>query len=83
MDWVSAIFVYFIIWWVVLFTTLPLGVKKQQNPVPGSDPGAPEHPQLVRKILLTSIISAVILAAFWYFVSQNGMEYFRDALPNP
>ena len=40
----SALAIYFVIWWLVLFVTLPFGVRSQHEDggePPGTDPGAP------------------------------------------
>ena len=58
--------IYFVMWWIVLFVTLPFGVRSQQEDggvVPGSDPGAPVASQMGRKLIWTTAISAVIFAA--------------------
>ncbi len=58
-----GIALYFIIWWVVLFTVLPFGVKSQLEGgevADGTEPGAPVAPHLLRKALITSVIAAVI-----------------------
>ena len=57
--------VYFVIWWIVLFAVLPWGVQSQEEAgevSPGSDPGAPARPLLVRKAMATTLVSAVITA---------------------
>jgi predicted secreted protein len=57
--------IYFVMWWIVLFVTLPFGVRSQQEDggvVPGSDPGAPVATQMGRKLIWTTAISAVIFA---------------------
>ncbi len=62
----TAIAVYFLIWWVVLFAVLPWGVHSQDEHgevAPGTDPGAPALPRLGRKLLWTTLVSAVIFAA--------------------
>ncbi len=62
----SAFAIYFVMWWIVLFVTLPFGVRSQQEAgegVPGSDPGAPVLPRMARKLLWTTIISAVLFGA--------------------
>jgi len=61
----TAIAIYFIVWWVTLFAVLPWGVRSQEesgNVIPGSDPGAPSLPKLVRKLVWTTLISAVVFA---------------------
>ena len=38
----TAIAIYFLIWWIVLFAVLPWGVRAQgEDSPPGTDPGAP------------------------------------------
>jgi predicted secreted protein len=62
----TAFAIFFLIWWVVLFAVLPWGIRSQHEAgdmVPGTDPGAPAIPNLLRKLLWTTIISAVIFAA--------------------
>ena len=57
--------IYFVMWWIVLFLTLPFGVRSQQEDssvVPGSDPGAPVATQMGRKLIWTTVISAVLFA---------------------
>ncbi|MEA2938581.1 MAG: hypothetical protein QOC56_2085, partial [Alphaproteobacteria bacterium] len=61
----TAIAIYFIIWWTVLFAVLPWGVRSQEEsgPVsPGTDPGAPAIPRVWRKLLWTTVAASVIFA---------------------
>jgi len=61
----TAIAIYFIIWWVVLFAVLPWGVRSQEESgavAPGTDPGAPVVPAIWRKLVWTTLASAVIFA---------------------
>jgi len=69
MSIASALAVYFIIWWTVLFAVLPFGVRSQHEAgaiVEGTEPGAPVLPGLMRKAAITSLIAAVIFAFVWY-----------------
>ena len=62
----SQIAIYFIVWWVVLFAVLPFGVRSQHEEgggVEGTDPGAPVAHGMLRKLVLTTIISAVLYGA--------------------
>ena len=59
----TAIAIYFVIWWIALFLTLPFGVRSQHEDgpgAPGTDPGAPIASQMGRKLIWTTIISAII-----------------------
>ena len=61
----TGLAVYFVIWWLVLFLTLPFGVRSQHEDgdgAPGTDPGAPILARMGRKLLLTTLISGVIFA---------------------
>lgn len=63
MNWTLGLAVYFVIWWTILFAILPFGIKSQQETgeiVPGSDPGAPARPQLLKRVLWNTVVSAVI-----------------------
>ena len=58
--------IYFVIWWIVLFLTLPFGVRSQHEDgeaAPGTDPGAPIVAGMGRKLIWTTVLSAVIFAA--------------------
>ena len=70
MSLATAIAIYFIIWWTVLFAVLPWGVRSQEESgsiSPGTDPGAPIIVRLGRKLIWTSIVAALVFAA-WYLV---------------
>ena len=65
----TAFAIYFVIWWIVLFVTLPFGVRSQHEDgesVPGTDPGAPVSTQMGRKLIWTTVLSAVIFAMAWF-----------------
>jgi predicted secreted protein len=55
--------IYFVLWWIVLFLTLPFGVRSQHEDgegAPGTDPGAPIMARMGRKLIWTTVISAVV-----------------------
>ena len=57
--------IYFVLWWIVLFVTLPFGVRSQHEDgegTPGTDPGAPIATRMGRKLIWTTVLSAVIFA---------------------
>ena len=62
----SQLAIYFIVWWVVLFVVLPFGVRSQHEDgggVEGTDPGAPVAHGMLRKMMWTTLISAVLYGA--------------------
>lgn len=59
----TAIAIYFLIWWIVLFAVLPWGVTSQgDDGTPGTDPGAPRLPRLLSKLIWTTLVSAAVYA---------------------
>ena len=65
----TAFAIYFVLWWITLFVTLPFGVRSQHEDgggAPGTDPGAPVVTGMARKLIWTTIISAVIFAVAWF-----------------
>jgi predicted secreted protein len=64
----TAFAIYFVIWWIVLFLTLPFGVRSQHEDgggAPGTDPGAPIASLMGRKLIWTTVLSAVFFAVAW------------------
>ena len=61
----TALAIFFLIWWVVLFAVLPWGIRSQHEGgeiAPGTDPGAPAIPRLGRKLMWTTLVSALIFS---------------------
>ncbi len=76
MNIASGIAIYFVIWWTVLFTVLPFGVRNAseagETVQQGNETGAPVVHGLVKKFLITTVISAVVFAAiYWALVNRN------------
>jgi predicted secreted protein len=60
-----AVAIYITIWFTVLFAILPIGVRSQQEEgvvIPGTEPGAPVAPRLMMKAIVTTVVSALLLA---------------------
>ena len=69
MSFTTAAAIYFVIWWVVLFTVLPFGVRNPseagETVEPGNDPGAPTVPALGKKLIWTTIVASFVFAICW------------------
>ena len=61
-----SIAVYVVIWWVVLFAMLPIGVRTAEEAgeetLPGNVESAPRVPNLLPKIVATTIVSSLVFA---------------------
>lgn len=74
MDWFTGIVAYLIIWWTALFTVLPLGIKTAQTQ-DGIMPGAPEAPHLLKKFLVTTVLSAMIWLGLFVAIKSNLIDF--------
>jgi predicted secreted protein len=62
----TGLAIYFVLWWLVLFLTLPFGVRSQHEDgggSPGTDPGAPVASRMGPKLIWTTLLSALMYAA--------------------
>ena len=69
--------IYLVIWWTVLFAVLPIGVRTQGEDgviVPGTPESAPTAPRLLRVVVLTTAISALVFAALWVLVAYGVID---------
>jgi len=78
---ITALSIYLVTWWVVLFTILPIGVTSHAEAGvdhgDGGDPGAPVEPKLKRKFITTTIVSTVI----WVIIMVC-LKFHLIPLPN-
>jgi len=69
MSLTTSAAIYFVIWWIVLFTVLPFGVRNASEAgeavEAGNDPGAPTIPALKAKLIWTTIVAGVVFAICW------------------
>jgi predicted secreted protein len=73
----TGLAIYFVLWWLILFVTLPFGVRSQHEDgggSPGTDPGAPVASRMGRKLIWTTLLSAVVYA--------GGMTAYYEGLLN-
>jgi len=64
MGWISGIVVYIILWWLVFFMCLPIGVRPPhevgEQAEDGHEPGAPVRTYLPVKLLAATLIAAAL-----------------------
>lgn len=83
MSWISAVAVFFIIWWLVLFATLPFGLRTQDDAddvTLGTASSAPIGAHVGRAMLRTTIVSALIFGAL--YVANQVFGIGIDDLPH-
>ena len=77
MSLLSSVAIYFVIWWLVLFLVLPFGVKSQHemNDVTlGTDSGAPHQPFILRRVIATTILAALVFACVYFYFGVLGLR---------
>ena len=68
----GSIIVYVMIWWIIFFSLLPVGIQSNKEvfkeKMGGMDPGAPKNPKIRKKFLITTLITTIIFAVIYYLV---------------
>jgi len=65
MNFTLGLALYFVIWWMVLFAVLPIGLRTQGEAghvVPGTPASAPEKPRLLRLFLINTVVASCVFA---------------------
>ena len=80
----GSIIVYVLIWWIIFFSVLPVGIQSNKEKfgekIGGIDPGAPNNPKIGKKFLITTIITSIIFIVIYYLVKfdlLNLREYLQ------
>ena len=75
MSFAFAAALYFIIWWITLFAILPFGVRTSEEAgeklSPGSAESAPHRPNLLPKIVATTVVSTIIFAGLYAIIAHH------------
>ena len=68
----GSIIIYVMIWWIVFFSVLPIGIQSNKETfkdnIEGIDPGAPKNPKIAKKFLITTIITSIVFIMIYYIV---------------
>ncbi|MGC1711020.1 MAG: DUF1467 family protein [Methyloceanibacter sp.] len=70
-----AVSMYLVIWWIVLFAMLPIGVRTSEEEgekvVPGAVESAPHVPNLLPKMVATTVVSSIVFAALYVIIVHH------------
>jgi predicted secreted protein len=81
----TAVIVYLLIWWTVLFAVLPIGTQ----PEPEADPdaggwrGVPKRPLILRKLAITTLVSALIWVVAYALITSDWLSFRSGWLAMP
>lgn len=82
MPWYSYAAIFFVLWWLVLFAVLPFGIsgQNQDEIILGTERGAPSRVGFARKALITTAVTAVIFAGYYFLTAILGYSF--DDIPS-
>ncbi len=85
MTWFSGIIVYLLVWWTALFAVLPFGTRPdpEGDPATGGWRGTPQRPLLLRKLVATTLVSAVIWVGIYALVESDWLSFRSGWLAMP
>ena len=70
--------IYIIIWWIVFFAILPIDVNRTKTvKIDGEDPGSPENPKIIKKIIYTTVITSIIFIGIFTLVKYDYLNLRR------
>jgi predicted secreted protein len=75
MTLLTGIVVYILVWWVTLFAILPLWVTPAEPGEVGHGTGAPQHPHMLRKLALTTVVASVIWLGIYLVVVSPWLSF--------
>ncbi len=74
----TGLAIFFIIWWLVLFVVLPFGLKTQDDDgdvTLGTVSSAPRGAHMVRALIVTTLVAALIFFAYYLAVRVWGIGF--------
>jgi len=79
----TGIAIYFIVWWLTLFITLPFKMRSQFEDgevVEGTEPAAPADPQIMKRMLWNTVFSLAVFGLYWFvfYVLDFGLDDIPD-----
>ncbi len=79
MGLISGIVVYLMVWWTVLFAVLPWGNRQSAEPIVGNVVSAPDKPKILKKFVVTTLISGFIWLVIYGLISSNVISFYEMA----
>ena len=74
----TAIAIYFVVWWVVLFAVLPFGMRAQEDDnsvVAGTPASAPTRSHFGVAAFRTTIVSGILFGIFYFVFVTLGYTF--------
>ncbi len=79
MDLFTGLLAYGLIWWLVLFTVLPWGVRTADEVDQATEPGhatsAPVRPRIILKFAVTTALATALFAVLWVVIDLDLLDF--------
>ncbi|MCH7542855.1 MAG: DUF1467 family protein [Proteobacteria bacterium] len=75
MNWFTGVMVYVILWWLVWFMMLPIGVKVPDEVGKGHAASAPANPNLGIKAAATTLISGALWGVVYLVIAAEVISF--------
>ena len=75
----TAIILYLMIYWVVLFCILPWGNRTSDHLVEGHAGSAPENPRIKQKFLVTAFVAAIVWGIVFALIYFDVIDFYEIA----
>ena len=80
----TGLAIYFVLWWLVLFAVLPFGTRPVAEPDSQTGwRGAPATPQLGRKALATTLVTAILWGLLYLAITSEFLSFREGVLALP
>lgn len=79
MNWLGYVAIYIVTWAVCLFMVLPWGAHSQSDAgevVLGTEPGAPAVFRIWKKLLITTVLAALMVGLIYWVVSMPVLQHY-------
>ena len=75
MNWFTGVMVYVVLWWLVWFTLLPIGIRMPDKVETGHADSAPANPRLWLKAAAALVIAGVLWLAADYVITSDWLRF--------
>lgn len=79
MNVFTGVIVFLMVFWTVLFCVLPWGNKKAENPEKGHVHSAPENPRILKKFIITGLLSIAIWIIVYILIDIKFIDFHEIA----
>lgn len=84
MNWFTGLVLFVMIWWTALFAVLPIGTKPMAQPDDKSGwRGAPERPNILRKVIVTTIVASVLWTGSYLLIRSDYISFRHGFFAEP